>query len=272
MQSGKVTCGDAVIHYVREGRGPDIVWIPGGDQRGVDWAEQFAAFKADFRNTSYDPRGVGETSSATPPPWSIATFAGDCAELVRAVCTPPVFLVGLSMGALIVQEMALSHPELIRAAIAMGTAGRKSGFLREWEEAEIALRRRGDNLPRDFAVIHYALLMYPAEVLGDDALWAKVRPVVAAAYEERDGAMLAAQWQACLDYDSLDRLPDCRVPLHVVAFSQDLQCPPARGRLVAAAAPKGRFHLLEGLGHVSLIGHRPDAVNECIRGIIAEHL
>ena len=35
--------------------------------------------------------------------------------------------------------------------------------------------RRG-TLPREFAVAHYAILMYPAEVLGDDALWAKARP------------------------------------------------------------------------------------------------
>lgn len=272
MRTGSVECRGASVHYIQEGAGPDIVWIPGGDQRGEDWAEQFAAFKDDFRNTSYDPRGAGETVSRTPPPWAIADYAQDCADLVRAVCSPPVVLVGLSMGSLIAQEVALCHPEILRAAIAMGTSGRKTGFLREWQEAEIALRRRGESLPRDFAIIHYALLMYPAEVLGDDELWARVRPVVEGAYKERDGAMMAAQWQACLEYDSLDRLPDCRVPLHVVAFSEDLQDPPARGRLVADAAPMGRFHLIEGLGHVSLIGHRPEAVNACIRGILEQYL
>ena len=272
MRTATLECHGAKVHYIQEGDGPDIVWIPGGDQRGEDWAEQFAAFKDGVRNTSYDPRGVGETVSHTPPPWSIADFAGDCAELVRAVCNPPVILVGLSMGSLIVQEMSISHPELIRAAIAMGTSGRKTGFMRQWQEAEIALRRNGVSLPRDFATIHYALLMYPAEVLGDDAMWARVRPLVANAYEERDGEMFAAQWQACLDYDSLDRLRDCQVPLHVVAFSQDMQDPPARGRLVAEAAPKGRFHLLEGLAHVSLIGHRPEVVNACLREIIDQYI
>ena len=84
--------------------------------------------------------------------------------------------------------------------------------------------------------------------------------------------MLAAQWQACLDYDSSDLLPGCEVPIHAIAFSHDVQTPPARVREVADCAPHGRFHLLEGLGHGSAFGHRPDVVNACLRGIVEEHL
>jgi len=43
-------------------------------------------------------------------------------------------------------------------------------------------------------------------------------------------------------------------------------------REVADRAPHGRFHLLEGLGHGSAFGHRPDVVNACLRGIVEEHL
>jgi pimeloyl-ACP methyl ester carboxylesterase len=268
----KLTCDGAVLHYDQEGSGPDIVWIPGGDNVGADWIDQVTAFRADFRNTTYDPRGAGATRALTPTPWTIEDFAADCAALIRAVCKPPVFLVGLSMGAKIVQEMAIAYPELVRCAIPMGTAGHNTGYLREWEEAEIAFRRAGGTLPEAMAVAHYGVLMYPPEVLGDDALWAKVRPFVAASYGERDGGELAAQWQACLDYSSLERLPGCKVPMHVIGFSHDMQCPPAHGRRVAATAGNGHFHLLEGLGHLSLRGHKPEVVNACIRGIIAQYL
>ena len=70
---------DVDLSYVQQGTGPDIVWIPGGDQRGVDFAEQYEAFP-DFRNTAYDPRGVGETVSAAAPPWDIVDYARDCAR------------------------------------------------------------------------------------------------------------------------------------------------------------------------------------------------
>jgi pimeloyl-ACP methyl ester carboxylesterase len=259
------------LAYFQEGSGPDIVWIPGGDNVGRDWVDQIAAFRADYRNTAYDPRGAGDTRTTAPLPWTIADYAADCAGLIRAVCRPPVAIVGLSMGSLIVQEVALRYPELVRCAIAMGTAARISGYLREWMEAEVAFRRAGGTLPKAMAVAHYGVLMYPPEVLGDDALWARLRPFVAASYGERDGAMLAAQWQACIDFDALDRLPSCRVPLHVIGFSHDVQAPPAHGRKVAAAAPDGHFHLLEGLGHLSMVGHRPDLVNGTIRAILERY-
>jgi pimeloyl-ACP methyl ester carboxylesterase len=259
---------DASLAYEQTGEGLDIVWLAAGDMPGSSWREfQVQAFD-EFRNTTYDARGVGRTKSIAPPPWPISAHAADCAALIEARCRPPVFLVGLSMGSLIAQETALTRPDLLRAAVIMGTCARKSGFMFEWEAAEIAFRRAGGALPRDFAVIHYALQMYPAEVLGDDTLWQRIRPIIARDYGERDGYDLAEQWQACLDYDSHDRLPSCQVPLHVIAFSQDVQTPPARGKVVAELAPKGHFHLLEGLGHCSAFGHRPEAVNACIREII----
>ena len=262
----------ATLHYEQTGAGPDIVWLAAGDHPGSNWRRfQTPAFERGFRNTTYDARGVGATRADGPPPWPIEEHARDCAALIEAACAPPVFLVGLSMGSLIAQELACRQPELVRAALVMGTCTRKTGFIREWEEAEIALRRAGAAMPPAFATAHYALLYYPAEVLGDDAMWARIRPLVAADFEERDGAMLAAQWQACLDYDSSDRLPGCEVPIHAIAFAQDVQTPPARVREVADLAMDGRFHLLEGLGHGSAFGHRPDVVNEALLGILAEY-
>ena len=65
---------DLTVSYVQHGEGPDIVWIPGGDQRGVHFAEQYEAFP-DYRSTAYDPRGVGETVSHQPPPWTTSDLA-----------------------------------------------------------------------------------------------------------------------------------------------------------------------------------------------------
>jgi pimeloyl-ACP methyl ester carboxylesterase len=259
----------ATLFYEQSGAGPDVVWLAAGDHPGANWRRfQTPAFDGEYRSTTYDARGVGATRSDDDPPWPIAEHAADVVALIEAACRPPVFLIGLSMGSLIAQEVAFERPDLVRAALVMGTCVRKTGFIREWEEAEIALRRAGGAMPPDFATAHYALLYYPAEVLGDDALWERIRPLVAADFEERDGAMLAAQWQACLDYDSTERLPDCEVPIHAIGFAQDVQTPPARVREVADLAGNGRFHLLEGLGHGSAFGHRPEVVNACLREIV----
>jgi pimeloyl-ACP methyl ester carboxylesterase len=260
---------DAVLFYEQSGDGPDVVWLAAGDNPGSNWRRyQTPAFEPGYRNTTYDARGVGATRSSTSPPWDIEQHARDLAALIGQSCEPPVYLVGLSMGSLIAVQLAHDRPELVRLAVVMGTCVRKTGFIREWEEAEIALRRRGATLPPDFATAHYAMQYYPADALGDDAVWERIKPFVQADFGERDGAMLAAQWQACLDYDSSQLLPAIGAPIHAVAFSEDVQTPPRRVREVAELAADGHFHLLQGLGHGSAFGHRPDDVNACVRAIL----
>lgn len=260
---------DATLHYEQSGAGPDVVWLAAGDNPGSKWRLfQTPAFEPPYRNTTYDARGVGRTLSQSEPPWTIEAHARDLAALIRACCEPPVTLIGLSMGSLIAVQLAHDEPDLVRVAIVMGTCVRKTGFMREWEQAEIDLRRAGHSLPSEFATAHYAMQYYPAEVLGDDATWERIKPLVAADFATRDGEMLAAQWQACLDYDSSELLPHCRPPIHAVAFSQDVQTPPKRVREVAELARDGHFHLLEGLGHGSAFGHRPEQVNERLRAIV----
>ncbi len=261
--------GTVTLAYEQSGSGPDIVWLAAGDNPGANWRRyQTPAFDDGYRSTPYDARGVGATESSTPPPWPIAEHAGDLAALIEAVCAPPVFRGGLSMGSLIAVQLAHDRPELVRAAIVMGTCVRKTGFIREWEEAEIAFRRAGGSLPAAFATAHYAMQYYPADALGDDATWERIKPFVSADFADRDGAMLAAQWEACLEYDSGELLPNIAVPVHAVAFSEDVQTPPQRVREVAERAADGHFHLLQGLGHGSAFGHRPDVVNTCVREIV----
>lgn len=264
---------DVKLYYEQVGQGPDLVWLAGGDMPGSDWRIfQIPAFEDSFRNTTYDARGVGRTRAHRPSPWPMSEYGADCAALVEAVCDPPVVLVGLSMGSLIAQQVALDRPDLVRCGILMGTYARATGYVREWEDAEVEFRRGGGELTVPFATAHYGVFMYPAEVLGDDELWARVRPIVARDYGSRDGEGLAAQWEACVEFDSFERLPQCEVPLHVIAFSQDVQTPPPRGKLVADTARDGHFHLLEGLGHCSAFGHKPEVVNACIRAIVDRYV
>jgi pimeloyl-ACP methyl ester carboxylesterase len=265
----ELTLDDVTLNYDQSGAGPDIVWLAAGDHPGSNWRRwQVPAFEPGWRNTTYDARGVGKTGSRTASPWTIEVHAADLARLIEATCTPPVALVGLSMGSLIAVQLAHDRPELVRGAAVMGTCVRKTGFIREWEEAEIAFRREGGSLPPAFATAHYAMQYFPADALGDDETWERIKPIVAAGFAQRDGAMLAAQWQACLDFDSGPLLPEIAAPIHAVAFAEDVQTPPARVREVAELARDGHFHLLEGLGHGSAFGHRPEVVNACLRSII----
>ena len=140
----KVQGTEATVHYEQLGDGPDIVWVAGGGGLAADWTPyQMPFFTGAYRNTIFDNRGIGATTTDVPQPWPLASFARDTAELIEAVCTPPVALVGISFGAAIVQEVALARPDLLRCAIVMGTVARSVEWGWDYQKAEIDFRKAG---------------------------------------------------------------------------------------------------------------------------------
>lgn len=237
----RISTADGVrMRVVEQGSGPDIVFIPGGDSPAEAYVHLFSHFTSQFRCISYDPRGVGETM-APPAPWTMEAMAADCAAIIEQLCDGPAVVTGLSMGGLLTQAVAIDFPGLVRLAIPMGTAAYIDGFTRDWMEAEIRLRRDGIVLPDYFLPVHYAVYAYPAKALDEPDLWAQVKEAYTARFGGRGPQDLIDQWQACLDYDCRDRLPGCQVPMHVIAFSEDVQTPPGMCRIVADLAANGHF-------------------------------
>jgi len=268
VEISTIKTSGARMRVAQIGEGPDIVWIPGGDSPAEAWRNQMLYFADRFRSTSYDPRGIGETESA-PAPWIIGDFARDCAELIEKKCTAPVIVAGLSMGALITQQIAIDYPHLVRLAVPMGTAAYIDGFTRDWMQAEIDLRKDGVRLPEYFLAPHYAAYALPAKALGDHEIWAKLKTSYTERFANREPQGLIDQWQACLDLDCRETLKTCPVPIHAIAFSEDVQTPPAMVRVVADCAMHGFYYEIPGLGHVSLARHRPNIVNQKLAEIFA---
>ncbi len=68
---------------------------------------------SDFELIAYDHRGVGE-SSRMEEPFTIAQLAADAAGLLAALQVDSAHVLGISMGGMVAQELALAHPERIR--------------------------------------------------------------------------------------------------------------------------------------------------------------
>ena len=151
-----------------------------------------------------------------------------------------------------------------------GTAAYIDGFTRDWMQAEIDLRKQGVVLPDYFLAVHYAVYAYPAKALHEPELWSAVKEAYTARFAGRDPKDLIDQWEACLDFDCRADLPKCRVPMHVIAFSEDVQTAPSMCKVVADLAADGHFHEIPGLGHVSLLRHRPEVVAAKLRAILQE--
>jgi pimeloyl-ACP methyl ester carboxylesterase len=263
----------ASIFYEQTGSGPDVVWVGGGGTAGKDWQRfQTGYFDAAHRSTVFDNRGIGQTVCDAALPWPLADFATDLVELVRAVCDGPVAFVGSSLGSAIVQEVVIDHPELVRCAVVMGTGAWSTGWGWDYQEAEIEFRRAGGRLDGMMGVSHYAPMLYPARALGDRVLWPKLKALMLEWIDSGENEdSVISQWDASLTYDQRDRLPSVRVPVHVIAFGEDIEAPPQDGEELAGLIPGAQFHLLEGMGHGSWYGHTHDQLNPFIAELISRH-
>jgi pimeloyl-ACP methyl ester carboxylesterase len=264
----------ASIFYDQTGSGPDIVWVGGGGSRGQDWQRfQTPHFDPAFRSTVYDNRGIGATTCAAPMPWGMEDFASDAAELVRAVCDGPVAYVGSSLGSAIIQQICIDHPDTVRCAIVMGTGAYSTGWGWDYQEAEIEFRKAGGRLEGMMGVIHYASMLYPARALGDRELWPKLKALMLEWMDSGENeTSLVPQWDASLRYDQREALKSVRVPVHVIAFEEDVEAPPQDGEEVARLIPGAELHSMPGMGHGSWYGHTHDILNPFIESLIRRHL
>jgi 3-oxoadipate enol-lactonase len=259
------------MRVVIEGTGPDVVFIPGGDATADGYSQIFARLTDRFRCISYDPRGAGQTVSPAPP-WSMEDYARDCAAVIDAFCGGKAVVSGLSLGGLVTQATAIAFPDKVRLAIPTGTAAYIDGFTRDWMQAEIDIRKAGIALPDYFLAPHYAVYAFPAKALHDPDLWAQVKDSYTERFRDRDPQDTIDQWQACLDFDCRDALRTCPVPFHVISFSEDVQTAPSMCKVVSDLVPDGTFHEIEGLGHVSMVRHRPETVAAKLREILTQVL
>lgn len=267
-ETHELTANGVTMRVVVEGNGPDVVFVPGGDQTAEGYSQQFARLSDSFRCIAYDPRGAGRTTSP-PPPWTMVDYAADCAEVIDTFAGGRAVVAGLSLGGLVTQQTAIDFPGKVRLAIPMGTSAYIDGFTRDWMQAEIDLRKDGVVLPDYFLAPHYAVYAFPAKALHEPELWEQVKASYTERFRDRDPKDTIDQWEACLAFDCREGLKTCPVPMHVIAFSEDVQTAPRMCKVVSDLAPNGVFHEIPGLGHVSMVRHRPEVVADKLREILA---
>jgi pimeloyl-ACP methyl ester carboxylesterase len=173
---------------------------------------------------TYDSRGTGESGDfARIEDGSAQALARDAAELLQHVGGGPAHVHGLSLGAVVAQELSLARPDLVRSAGLHGAWGFSDPwFIRMVETMETALRSGG--LP---AFIRGATCW----ILSPDFHAENPAMVEAmeAAYVQRRAARVdgvLAHCHADRIVDTLGRLGSLRLPVLVTAGERDIQVPP----------------------------------------------
>jgi len=100
------------LYYEEDGSGFPLILINGLGSDHLEWLHQLPAFAPRFRVVVFDNRGTGK--SAVPRgPYTTAQMADDAAALLQFLRIPRAHVLGVSLGGMIAQEVALRHPDRV---------------------------------------------------------------------------------------------------------------------------------------------------------------
>lgn len=257
-----VTVNGIRLAYEQTGRGDPVLMIMGQGAGGNVWRmHQVPALNdAGYEAITFDNRGISP-SDVPPGDYSLADLVADTAGLIEALDIGPCRLVATSMGGLIAAELAASRPDLVRSCVLLAFRARADAFRRALSAGDRALARHHDELPASYDAPISVLQMFSPATMNDDtaaAMWLDV-------YEMASGRRASASGQQTVDLvsDCRDRLREVPVPCRVIAFSDDLMCPPHLCAEVAEAIPDCDLVEISACGHVGYL-ERPHEVNSAI--------
>jgi 3-oxoadipate enol-lactonase len=257
-----VRVGESELDVERGGSGPPLLLIMGMSGTALHWGEPFLrALRGDLDVIAYDHRGVG-ASTRLSDGITIAEMAADAAGLLEALGIDSAHVVGISMGGMIAQELALAHPERVRTLTlgctycgGAGSALSSPEVMQRLSDAMMSGDRAG-------AVrAGWELNVSPAYA-ADEMAWQAFREIA----ERRAVAVpvVLAQLQACAAHDTNARLPALSMPTLVIHGTEDEMLPVDNGRLIASKIPGSRLEILDGAGHL-FFWEQPEHSAELIR-------
>jgi pimeloyl-ACP methyl ester carboxylesterase len=236
------------LYYEERGAGEPLLLIMGITAPGSVWEDHAAYWEDHFRCIVFDNRGVGRSDKPAGP-YSSGQMADDCAGLLKELQIQTARVVGVSMGSIIAQQLALRHPEQVRSIVQMcpwARCDRKTeAIFRHMMHIKAHLR------PEQFQ--HFIqLLIFDKTSWDDEAVYQDLME------GQKEAALdpvpqplhgLEGQAEACIDHDVLDKLPGIEQPCLVLGGEQDRFVPSWMVREVAEAIPDSELHLYKDSGH-----------------------
>ncbi|MCF8469576.1 MAG: alpha/beta fold hydrolase [Parvibaculum sp.] len=273
MTQNRLEANGLVINV--EDRGPadatPILFVNGYTSTLLSWPEELmeGLRSQGFRVIRYDNRDVGKSEklSGLPDikavaravraglepemPYRLADMAADGIGVLDALGIERAHIMGISMGGMIVQRMAIHHPErLLSVTSIMSTTGNPA-LPKASEEAMKALQEQPSSVEREDVIRHSMksrrVYQSPAWPMSDEALYERCAREFDHMYYP-EGAL--RQYAALVgDGSRVEDLKQVRVPFLVVHGLADPLVPHAGGEDTARSVPGATLVSIDGMGH-----------------------
>jgi len=258
------------IEYDLRGEGEPILFVMGLGGQLIDWPEEFVDLFADrgYQVIRFDNRDAGLSSQADwePPSihksmmsmlsrrplrgvgYTVEDMAVDAAQLLGVLNIDSAHVVGISMGGMIAQAMAVNHPNKVRSlcSIASKPGDRRSGGI----ALSLIRKLRKRPEPTIENAVDESVRMFRA--ISGDHFDAERHRLNATASVQRSFTPTGAARQAAAigaSPDRTKRLAQVTVPTLVVHGMKDPLVKPSGGIATARAIPSSRLLMLPDTGH-----------------------
>lgn len=241
----RLIMANGVAHHVREDGDPNGKPVVFANSLGSDlrlWDPIMPHLPDTLRIIRYDKRGHG-LSDCPPGPYAMGALVRDAEALLDTLEVRDAVFVGLSIGGMIAQGLAVKRLDQIRALVLSNTAA-KIGTPEMWQERMDAVRSGG------IAALSEGILQrwFGRDFLAKPelALWRHM-------LERQPAEGYASCCAAISGTDLYTPTSGLRLPCLGISGSEDGSTPPDLVRETVNLIPGSRFELMRRAGHLPCV-------------------
>jgi 3-oxoadipate enol-lactonase len=258
----KIRVNDIDVNYVLEGpAGSPTVTMSHSLATDLSmWEPQAAALARRYRVLRYDTRGHGGTD-APAGPYSLAQLADDARALLKALGIARTHWVGLSMGGMIGQTLALTTPEVLQSLSLCDTSSRVPPEARPLWDERIAVAETKGMEPHVEPTI--ARWFTPKFIESRPDVVEPVRDLI----RRTSARGYAGCGHAIRALDLTDRLGAIRLPTLIIVGAQDVGTPVAASQVIHERIKGSELVILDPASHLSNL-EQPEAFTRAVEAFL----
>ena len=229
----------------------------------VMWNPQIEALESHFRVLRYDMRGHGE-SDAPHGAYTLEQLGEDAVGLLDALNIQVVQWVGLSIGGMIGQYLALNHADRLRSLVLCDTAAAIEEEAQAMRQQRIeTAREQGmeplveSTLDRWFTQDFLKRNSPQVDLIRRHFLATPVAGYIGCS-------------EAIGNLNYLERLSEVKTPTLIIVGEEDPATPVAASEAIHERMPDSRLVVLPSAAHLSNV-EQPDAFNRALIGFLLDH-
>ncbi|MBZ0139946.1 MAG: alpha/beta fold hydrolase [Pseudorhodoplanes sp.] len=220
------------------------------------WIPQIFALSERFDVVAYDLLGHGR-STVPLTGYDLESLAIDLAAVIRSTGSPSAHIMGLSVGGMIAQTLAIMQPELVRSLIIIDSAATFT------EQARAAIRQRGETTRRGGmnAILEQTLERWftPKFRLRRPEVVDSITKTLL----RNSPDVHAAMWDAIAKLDLETCLASISCPTLVLVGENDPTTPVSASQFIAERISGAELRVIADASHMSPI-EQPHVINEMV--------